>query len=34
MIRDWVLERRIELLDNWERGRRREPFNQVPGADV
>ena len=34
LIRTWVLERQLELMENWERGRRHEPFNQVPGADV
>ena len=34
LVRGWVLSRRQELLDNWERGRRGMPFEKVPGADV
>lgn len=34
IIRSWVVRRRAELLANWERGRQREPFERVPGADV
>jgi Domain of unknown function (DUF4160) len=34
IIRDWVSLRRAELMENWEKGRRHEPFNAVPGADV
>lgn len=34
IIRPWIARRRGELLDNWGRERRREPFERVPGADV
>jgi hypothetical protein len=34
IIRGWVAHRRAELLANWERGRQREPFERVPGADA
>ena len=34
IIRAWVDRRRAELMANWERGRQREPFERVPGADV
>jgi Domain of unknown function (DUF4160) len=34
IIRPWIARRRDELLANWERARRREPFDRVPGADV
>lgn len=34
LVRAWVLSRRHELLDNWDRGRRGAPFEKVPGADV
>lgn len=28
------LSRQAELIDNWQRGRERLPFERVPGADV
>ena len=34
MVRDWVLAHRDELVDNWGRGRRKQPFGKVPGADT
>jgi len=34
LVRDWVLARQGELMENWERGRRKESFEKVPGADV
>ncbi len=34
LVRQWVLSRRTELSDNWERGRAHRPFERVPGADV
>ena len=34
LVTEWVELRRSELLINWERGRQRQPFNAVPGADV
>lgn len=34
IVRRWVLSRRQALLDNWERGRAYQPFEQVPGADT
>jgi hypothetical protein len=33
LVKDWVLLRRPELLENWQRGRRRVPFQHVPGPD-
>jgi hypothetical protein len=33
IVREWVLLRRTELSDNWQRGRKHEPFQQVPGPD-
>jgi hypothetical protein len=34
LVRDWVLARRADLMENWDRGRRHLPFETVPGADV
>jgi hypothetical protein len=34
IVRDWMQNRRADLLENWERARRREPLEQVPGADT
>lgn len=34
LVREWVLARRSDLLDNWDRGRQKLPFEHVPGADV
>ena len=34
IVRQWLVRRRVELLANWERGRMRQPFNRVPGADI
>jgi Domain of unknown function (DUF4160) len=31
---EWVRRRESELLANWERGRLRQAFEAVPGADV
>jgi hypothetical protein len=31
---DWVRRRESELMTNWERGRLRQAFEAVPGADV
>ncbi len=33
LVRDWVGQRRDELLANWERARLRQPLQAVPGAD-
>src|ERR1700730_708596 len=33
MVRQWVLLRKRQLLENWRRGRIREPFQVVPGPD-
>ena len=33
LMRQWVLSRRGELRDNWQRGRDRLPFERVAGAD-
>ena len=29
IVQQWVALRRAELRENWQRGRRREPFEQV-----
>ena len=34
IIRPWIERRRRELMVNWERGKLRQPFERVPGADV
>jgi len=34
LVRDWVLARQDDLKKNWDRGRRNEPFEKVPGADA
>jgi hypothetical protein len=34
LLRGWIQRRRGELLSNWERGKLRQPFEAVPGADV
>jgi len=34
LMREWVTIRRPELRVNWEKSRRREPLDAVPGADV
>ena len=34
IFRPWIEHRRAELLANWDRGRRGEPFERVAGADV
>ena len=34
LMREWVVARRSDLMQNWERGRQKLPFEQVPGADV
>jgi hypothetical protein len=33
IIQPWIARRRAQLLENWKRGRRGEPFERVPGAD-
>ena len=33
IVREWVLRRRVELMDNWQRGRRRQAFLRVAGPD-
>jgi hypothetical protein len=33
IVRQWVLLRKAELIDNWERGRRREALLRVAGPD-
>lgn len=33
MVREWVLLRRSELMENWQRGRKREPFERIAGPD-
>ena len=34
LIRSWIDRHRTALLANWERGRLRQPFERVPGADI
>jgi hypothetical protein len=34
LVREWVLARQADLMENWERGHRHLPFETVPGADV
>jgi Domain of unknown function (DUF4160) len=34
MIKAWTLRHQLELHENWERSRLRQPFNLIPGADV
>jgi uncharacterized protein DUF4160 len=34
LVSDWVLARQGDLMENWSRGRRKLPFQRVPGADV
>ncbi len=34
MLREWTEQHREELMANWERGERREPFQLIPGADT
>jgi Domain of unknown function (DUF4160) len=34
IVRAWVAWRRAELIANWDRGQKREPFMRVPGADA
>jgi hypothetical protein len=34
MPSDWVLARQGDVMENWSRGRRKLPFQRVPGADV
>jgi hypothetical protein len=33
IVREWLLHRKPELNQNWERGRRRQPFEHVAGPD-
>jgi hypothetical protein len=33
LMRDWIEQNRDALMENWERGRQRLPFEQIPGAD-
>jgi hypothetical protein len=34
IVADWIETHREILMENWERGRLYQPFEQVPGADV
>ena len=34
MVGEWTLAHRSDLMENWERGRRKQPFEKVPGADI
>jgi hypothetical protein len=34
IVREWLSEHELELIENWNRGERREAFEKVPGADV
>jgi len=33
IVQEWVLLRQSELIENWQRGRRREPFQQIAGPE-
>jgi hypothetical protein len=33
IVREWVLLRKPELVENWHRGRRRQAFRRVAGPD-
>jgi hypothetical protein len=33
LVKDWCLEHRQELLDNWDRARALQPLQTIPGAD-
>ena len=33
LVRGWIEQRRGELSANWERGRLRQSFERIPGAD-
>ena len=33
LVRDWIDERRVELLANWERAKLKLPLEALPGAD-
>jgi len=33
IVREWCAAHRQELLDNWQRGRNRQPMVRIPGAD-
>jgi len=33
IVQQWVLLRQAELMENWQRGRRREPFEQIAGPE-
>lgn len=34
LVKEWIQLQRPELLINWERGRQRQSFNAIPGADA
>jgi Domain of unknown function (DUF4160) len=33
IVREWSQRHRDELMDNWRRGRARQPMLRIPGAD-
>jgi hypothetical protein len=33
IVREWVLLRGAELMENWVRGRNRQPFRRIAGLD-
>jgi hypothetical protein len=33
LVREWIEIRRPALMENWQRGRQRVPFERVPGPD-
>jgi hypothetical protein len=33
IVQQWVSLRKSELMQNWQRGRRREPFEQIAGPE-
>ncbi|MFN3231712.1 MAG: DUF4160 domain-containing protein [Alphaproteobacteria bacterium] len=34
LVREWCLDHRAELMENWSRGQSLEPMDRIPGADV
>jgi hypothetical protein len=33
IVREWSHKHRVELMENWKRGRARQPMQRIPGAD-
>jgi len=34
LVQDWILARRVELEENWQRARKHAPLERVPGPDA